>query len=61
MKSKDETFNKFKIYKSEVENQREKKIKILKTNRGEKYNSNNFFLFCQEYKIIHEVTASYSL
>ena len=45
----------------EVENQQEKKIKILKTNRGGEYNSNNFFLFCQEYGIINEVTAPYSL
>ena len=32
IKTKDEVFNKFKIYKTEVENQLEKKIKILRPN-----------------------------
>ena len=33
LKHKDETFNMFKIYKAEVENQLGKKIKILKSDR----------------------------
>jgi hypothetical protein len=34
MKNKDEAFDMFKRYKSEVENHKEKKIKILRTDRG---------------------------
>jgi hypothetical protein len=34
LKSKDETLNYFKIYKAEVENQLEKKIKQLRSNHG---------------------------
>ena len=37
MRSKDEAFNKFKCYKSVVENQMEKKIKILRSDRGGEY------------------------
>ena len=54
IKSKDETFNKFKIYKSEVANQQEEN-KTLRTDRGGEYTLNDFFLFRQEHRIIHEV------
>jgi arginyl-tRNA--protein-N-Asp/Glu arginylyltransferase len=37
MKNKDEAFDMFKRYKSEVENHKEKKIKILRTDRGGEY------------------------
>ena len=50
----------FKMYKAEVENQLEKKIKILRSDREEEYTSNKFFQFCQEHNIIHQVTALYS-
>ena len=37
MRSKDKAFNKFICYKSVVENQMEKKIKILRSDRGGEY------------------------
>ena len=40
-----------------VENQREKNIKVLRTNRGGEYTSNMFEEFCVEHGIDHEVTA----
>jgi len=43
----------FKRYKIEVENQNDKKIKILRSDRGGEYFPNNFFAFCEECGIIH--------
>ena len=47
------------MYKTEAENQREK-IKILRSDRGREYTSNNMTEFCQEHGIIHEVVAPYT-
>jgi hypothetical protein len=41
VKTKDESLNCFKIYKEEVENQLEKKIKRVRSDRGTKYLSNH--------------------
>jgi hypothetical protein len=60
LKSKDETLNYFKIYKVEVENKLEKKIKRLRSNHGGEYFSNGFSEFCAEHGIIHKRTLSYS-
>ena len=60
MKSKDEALHYFKIYKAEVENQLERKIKRVRSDRGGEYFSNLFTLFCEEYGIIHESTPPYS-
>jgi hypothetical protein len=60
LKSKDEALHYFKIYKAEVENQLERKIKHVRTDRGGEYFSNLFTLFCEEHGIIHERTAPYS-
>ena len=46
--------------KAEAENQREKKIKILRSDSGGEYTSNDMTKFCQEHGIIHEVTAPYT-
>jgi transposase InsO family protein len=51
-----EALHYFKIYKAEVENQLEKNIKRLRTDRRGEYFSNNFFEFCAEHGIIHEKT-----
>jgi hypothetical protein len=40
LKTKDEALNYFKIYKAEVENQLEKKIKRFRSDRGGEYFSN---------------------
>jgi hypothetical protein len=60
LKSKDEALYYFKIYKAEVENQLEKKIKQLRSDRGGEYFSNEFSEFCAEHGIFHERTPSYS-
>ena len=44
MKHKSETFEKFKEFQSEVENHRNKKIKFLRSARGEEYLSYEFGL-----------------
>jgi hypothetical protein len=40
LKSKDEVFGKFKEFKSLIENLSERKIKILRTDNGGEYTSN---------------------
>ena len=60
LKSKDEAFNHFKIYKAEAENQLDRKIKRLRSDRGGEYFSNEFDSFCAEHGIIHERTPPYS-
>ena len=60
LKSKDEALEHFKIFKAEVENQLEKKIKRLRSDRCGKYVSNEFSQFCEECGIIHEITPPYS-
>ena len=47
------------MYKAEIENQLEKKIKILRSDVGE-YTLSDMIKFCQEHGIIHEVTALYT-
>ena len=60
LKIKDEALHYFKVYKAEVENQLEKKIKRLRSDRGGEYFSNEFFEFCVVHGIIHERTPPYS-
>ena len=57
LKTKDEALDFFKIYKAEVENQLERKIKRVRSDRGGEYFSNEFNLFCAEHGIIHERTS----
>ena len=60
MKSKDEQFEKFKVFKTRVENQLEKSIKRVRSDRGGEYTSNEINKFCEENGIIHETTSPYS-
>jgi len=60
LKHKDEALTAFKSYKLEVENQSEKKIKILRSDRGGEYFSNDFINFCEDNGIIHQCTAPYT-
>ena len=53
LKSKDETIEKFIFYKNKVENQLNKKIKVLRSDRGGEYES-PFVDFCVQREIIHE-------
>ena len=58
--SKDEALNSFKTYKAEVENQLEKKIKVIRSDRGGEYESAAFSDFCAQYGIVHQTTAPYT-
>ncbi|KAJ9558418.1 hypothetical protein OSB04_013032 [Centaurea solstitialis] len=49
-----QAFEAFKIYKAEVENQKEKRIKILRSDRGGEYFNHEFDTFCEENGIKHE-------
>jgi len=60
LKSKDECLNKFILYKTEMENQLGKKIKVFKSDRGGEYESAEFTKFCEDNGIIHQTTAPYS-
>ena len=60
LNTKDEALHYFKVYKAEVENQLEKKIKWLRSDRGGEYFSHEFDSFCEEHGIIHERTLPYS-
>lgn len=59
LKSKDEVLEVFKQYKTEVENQLEKQIKIICSDRGREYVA-PFEKFCAESGIIHQATVPYS-
>ena len=58
--TKDEALNSFKNYKAEVENQLDKKIKVLRSDRGGEYESKDFAEFCSLHGIVHQTTAPYS-
>ena len=60
LKTKDEALHYFKVYKAEVENQLEKKIKCLRSDRGGEYFSNEFSEFYAVHGIIHERMPPYS-
>jgi hypothetical protein len=60
LKSKDEVFGKFKVFKALIENLSERKIKILKTNNGGEYTSNEFVIFCRDAGIKRELTTPYN-
>ena len=51
MKDKSETFEKFKLFQSEVENHRNNKIKFLLSDRGDKYLSYKFGLQLKQHGI----------
>nr|KAJ0194254.1 hypothetical protein LSAT_V11C800406360 [Lactuca sativa] len=60
LRSKDEAFDAFKRYKAEVENQLERHIKILRSDRGGEYFNQEFDTFCEENGIKHERTSPYT-
>lgn len=60
LQTKDEALDYFKIYKAEVENQLERKIKSLRSYCGGEYFPKVFDEFCEEHGIIHERTPPYS-
>jgi transposase InsO family protein len=60
LKSKDEVFNKFKEFKSLIENLSERKIKILRSDNGGEYTSKEFVNFCKHVGIKRELTTPYN-
>jgi hypothetical protein len=60
LKSKDEVFNKFKEFKALIENLSERKIKILRSDNGGEYTSNEFVNFCKDVGIKRELTTPYN-
>jgi transposase InsO family protein len=60
LRTKDEALDYFKIYKAEVENQLERKIKRLRSNHAGEYFPKIFDEFCEEHGIIHERMPPYS-
>ncbi|KAL0391951.1 UNVERIFIED_CONTAM: Retrovirus-related Pol polyprotein from transposon TNT 1-94 [Sesamum radiatum] len=60
MKNKDEALDKFILFKNEAETQTGKKLKRLRSDRGEEYESSKFTEYCQTFGIIHEETPPYS-
>ncbi|GAA0183402.1 hypothetical protein LIER_30818 [Lithospermum erythrorhizon] len=59
MKNKDEALSKFILFKEEVQNQLEKKINVVRSDRCGEYVA-PFGHFCVEHGIVHEVTTPYS-
>nr|GEV69300.1 Gag-Pol polyprotein [Tanacetum cinerariifolium] len=59
LKSKDEAIDKFVLYKTEVENQLGKKIKVIRSDKGGEYVSSFSELYAK-HGIRHEFTAPYS-
>ena len=61
MKHKSEAFDKFKEYQNMVEKQTEKSIKILQSDQGGEYLSNEFLDYLQSKSIFSEWTPPYTL
>ena len=59
LSSKDEVVNAFKTYKAKVETQLNKKIKIIRSDRGGEYEF-PFKEICTEFGIAHQMTAPYT-
>ena len=60
LRSKDEAESKFLVYKAEVENQLDRKIKRVRSDRGGEYGSGTLKDLCESEGIIHEVSAPYT-
>jgi len=57
LKLKSEACKTFETFKREFENQTEKKIKCIRSDRGGEFLSNDFIKLCQQEGIKHELTA----
>ena len=60
MKGKNEVFNKFKEFKSLVENHTERKIKTMWSDNGEEFTSKKFKELCRESRIKRELSTPYN-
>lgn len=60
LKAKSEVLETFKEFKQMVENQTERRIKVIRTDNGTEYCGNDFELFCKRGGIIHQRTNVYT-
>jgi transposase InsO family protein len=60
LRKKSEVFDKFKEFKALVENQTEKKIKVLRTNNGGELCGNEFEYFSRKCDIARQKTTPYT-
>ena len=60
LRKKYEVLDKFKEFKALVENQIEKKIKVLRTNNGGEFCRNEFEEFCKKHGIARQKTTPYT-
>ena len=58
LKEKYEAFRKFKVFKNLVENEKEEKIKCLRSDNGGEFTSNEFDLFYEENGIKRQFSAT---
>lgn len=56
LEEKSEAFERFKVFKSMVENQVNAKIKCLRSNKGGEFTSNEFDYFCVKHGIIRHLS-----
>ena len=60
LKAKGEVFDKFQEFKALVENQTGKKIKVLRSDNGGEYTSNEFEDLCAQHGIHRQFTVPYN-
>lgn len=60
LKTKNEAFGAFKKFKAMVEDGKERRIKVLRTDRGGEFVSNEFSQYCEEAGIIRHYTNLYT-
>nr|KYP72805.1 Retrovirus-related Pol polyprotein from transposon TNT 1-94 [Cajanus cajan] len=60
LSSKAQTFDVFKKFRAMVESQSGCKIKMLRSDNGKEYTSNEFNAFCEDMGIVHQLTVSYT-
>ncbi|GJT06761.1 ribonuclease H-like domain, reverse transcriptase, RNA-dependent DNA polymerase [Tanacetum coccineum] len=60
LSTKDQTFDTFKEYKKTIENELRTTLKMLRTDRGGEFTSNEFTQYCKENGIARQLTAPYS-
>ena len=61
LKEKSEAFEKFNIFKNRLENESRVKIKSLRSDRGRKFTSREFNIYCEEHGITRHLSLPYSL
>nr|GEZ94429.1 zinc finger, CCHC-type [Tanacetum cinerariifolium] len=59
--SKDQAFSTFKEFRQQIEMEMRMKLRMLRTNRGGEFTSNEFTKYCKENGIARQLTTPYSL